>query len=139
MGNIWSMEKMLGIKISSNLQNKNEYLEQAQLSAEQLIKLYSSCTMVANTFRLNNEPGLKYYATLFADCQQFVSPEYFTDQQVNKTGSGDAFMAGLIYSKLKSQSSQQIVNFATAAAFKKMFYAADALSASINEILNTMQ
>ncbi|MEO7801317.1 MAG: sugar kinase [Ginsengibacter sp.] len=139
MGNIWSMEKMLGINTSSILHNKNDYVTQAHSSAEQLIKLYPSCTMVANTFRLNYELNLNYYATLFAEGQQFVSPEYFTDHPVNKTGSGDAFMAGLIYSKLNDQSSQQIINFAAAAAFKKMFYSADALSASVDEVLNTMQ
>lgn len=139
MGNIWAMEKMLGIDISTEPQNKNEYMAQAQSSAEQLIKSYSSCTMVANTFRLSYESGLHYYASLFTNGQQYISSEYFTDQPVNKTGSGDAFMAGLIYSKLNGQSAKQMLNFAAAAAFKKMFYPADALSASVEDILNTMQ
>ncbi len=140
MGNIWSQEKMLGIEINKNLQDdKESYLEQSQRSSEKIIRLYPSCKMVANTFRLSQVDGLKYYATLFTDNVLYASSEYTTNQLINKTGSGDAFMAALIFGILNNQSSQQIINFAAAAAFKKLFEQGDALTASVDEVINTMQ
>lgn len=140
MGNIWAQEKMLGIDNKNNFQDDKEaYLEQSQHSSEEIISRYPYCKIVANTFRINKENKLRYYATLFTENVLLTSTEFETDQPVNKTGSGDAFMAGLIYGILNGQSSQQILNFAAAAAFKKLFEPGDALAASVEEINNTMQ
>jgi 2-dehydro-3-deoxygluconokinase len=52
----------------------------------------------------------------------------------DKVGSGDTFMAGLIYGNLKNWSAQEIVDFAAAAAFNKLFIKGDATTASVEEI-----
>jgi len=53
-----------------------------------------------------------------------------------KVGSGDCFMAGLIYGNIKKYSAQDIIDFAAAAAFNKLFIKGDATTATVEEIKN---
>jgi len=57
---------------------------------------------------------------------------------VNKVGSGDCFMAGLIYGFYNEIPTAETLEFATAAAFDKLFLEADATSRSVEEIKNTI-
>ncbi len=65
-GNIWSAEKMLDIPVSINDKaNDSVFIEQAGKASQEIIKHYPSCNTVVNTFRFNEENGIRYYATLF--------------------------------------------------------------------------
>jgi 2-dehydro-3-deoxygluconokinase len=137
MGNIWAEATMLNIPINQNLlTEKGAYLEQAQKSSEDIIKLFPKCKQVANTFRFDSDDRLHYYATLFKNGKLFVSSEYFTEKVVDRVGSGDTFMAGLIYGNHKGYSSQEIIDFSAAAAFNKLFVKGDATTSSVEEIKN---
>ena len=53
---------------------------------------------------------------------------------VDKVGSGDCFMAGLIYSDLQQMSPQEQINFATSAAFGKLQEVGDSTKQTIQQI-----
>jgi len=135
MGNLWAAEKMLDIPVPSTLADeKQAYLEQAQRSSEAIMRAFPRCRQVANTFRFDAGAGVRYYATLYADGKLHASHEHHTDYIVDKVGSGDTFMAGLVYGNYHKLPAQEIINFAAAAAFNKLFIKGDATTASVEEI-----
>jgi 2-dehydro-3-deoxygluconokinase len=136
MGNVWAAEKMLQIPVHPGLvtiDKKENYLEQALVTSQQIIKQYPRCKAVANTFRFDHK-GILYYTTLYTNSQLYVSSEYTTETVIDKVGSGDCYMAGLIYGFYKKQAPQEILEFATAAAFQKLFIKGDATNKSVEEI-----
>jgi 2-dehydro-3-deoxygluconokinase len=81
---------------------------------------YSNCKLVANTYRFSEEDAVRYYATLTNHNEHVVCKEHFTQTVVDKVGSGDCFMAGLIYASLNEFSIDETINFAASAAFGKL-------------------
>jgi 2-dehydro-3-deoxygluconokinase len=139
MGNVWAAETMLNIPVDPDLKKKDVkeiYLQQAKQSSEEIIRQFPQCKSVANTFRFDHTGIIQYYTALYNSAQLFVSKEYKTETVVDKVGSGDCFMAGLIYGHLQEWDAQQIIEFATAAAFKKLFVKGDATTSSVEEIRN---
>lgn len=135
MGNLWAAEKMLGITVDENLANcKEGYIEHAIKTSEAINGQFSKCKQVANTFRFDVNAGVCYYATLFTQNKLYVSQEHNTSYFVDKVGSGDTFMAGLVYGNYNSLQPQEIIDFAAAAAFNKLFIKGDATTASVDDI-----
>lgn len=138
MGNVWSAALMLGTPLADDLKIRDEeqgYLEQAESTSKQITKQFPKCMAVANTYRFDHmENGIKYYTTLYGGDQFYRSAVYTTAHYVDKVGSGDCFMAGLIYGYFKGDNYQQTLDFATAAAFKKLFIASDSTSTKAAEI-----
>lgn len=143
MGNIWAAELMLGISLDKELISKNEkvaYLTQAKNSSQEVLKKFAKCKSVANTFRFTeNNQDINYYTALFNEGELFVSEEYNTNYVVDKVGSGDCFMAGLIYGFINKLPSQELIEFATAAAFQKLFVKGDSTDKSVKEIKNSIK
>jgi 2-dehydro-3-deoxygluconokinase len=136
MGNIWAIENMLGIKLAGDFKVEKEIcLRQAENSSVEVIKKFPKCRQVANTFRFDNGDKLKYYSTLYSNGQLTVSGEYTAENIIDKVGSGDCFMAGLIYGNLNGLSEKETLEFATAAAVDKMFVPGDATTSSVDDIL----
>lgn len=138
MGNVWAAELMLGTALAADLKARDTeqgYLEQAEITSKAIISQFPKCKVVANTYRFDfMESGIKYYTTLYAGEQFYRSAVYSTPDYVDKVGSGDCFMAGLIYGHFQGHNDQQILDFATAAAFNKLFVASDATSTKTAEI-----
>ncbi|MBC7745416.1 MAG: sugar kinase [Flavobacterium sp.] len=136
MGNIWAANKMLNIPLEQHLQKKERkgYQQQARLTSELIVKNFPQCKIVANTFRFSNENQVNYYAELYNDQKLYSSAEYRTDQIIDQVGSGDCFMAGLIYGYKHKLDQQRIIDFATAAAFQKLFIKGDAITKNAEEI-----
>jgi 2-dehydro-3-deoxygluconokinase len=130
MGNLWAAEKMLGIPVDSSLtgtDRKEDYLEHARLTSEGIVKMFPRVKQVAKTFRFDRgEGGIQYYTAFYGDGKLHSSREYFSDKIVDKVGSGDCFMAGLIRGISRGQAIQETLEFATAAAFQKLFIPSDA-------------
>ena len=142
MGNIWAIENMLQIPVRENihqLASKTIYLEQAKDTSEILIKTYPNCKMVTNTYRFDNVNNIKYYSTLYYNRQFYVSKEYETSSVVDRVGSGDCFMAGLIYGFYNNLSHQDQLEFATAAAFGKLLCKGDATTQTVTDIKNSIK
>ncbi len=141
MGNIWAAEKMLNINVPENIHaanDKNTYLEQATKTSEEIVKQYPRCKWVANTFRFDYEKGVRYYTALYTNNELLVSKEYVSATIIDKVGSGDCFMAGLIYGLHQEKTPLETLNFATAAAFNKLFIPSDCTTATIAAIEQTM-
>lgn len=153
MGNLWAAEKMLGIPVSSSItenSGKEEYLAHAEKTSREIMRRWSKTKMVANTFRFDKVDvgerpdgaggmGIRYYTALYAGGKLYQSKEYLADRIVDKVGSGDCFMAGLIYGQYSGAGYQDTLEFATAAAYQKLFTSNDATNQRVEEIQKFMQ
>ncbi len=142
MGNIWSANTLLGIAIDEDIHEKHSkqsYLDQSLAVSKEIMLQYPSCKTVANTFRFDTEEKkIKYYTTLYHNNINYQSPEFNVEQIVDRSGSGDCFMAGLIYGILQEHQPQNILNFATAAAVGKLQEKGDGTRqnvTSVNDLL----
>jgi 2-dehydro-3-deoxygluconokinase len=139
MGNLWAAEKMLGIAIDAEMihaaSTKEDYLRHARLSSEKIMERFPRAKVVAKTFRFDRgQGGIHYYTSLFNGDRLYDSKEYFADKILDKVGSGDCFMAGLIRGLYHGSPLQETLEFATAAAFQKLFIASDATGQTVGEI-----
>ncbi len=142
MGNIWAAEKMLGITINPELivlGKDINLVEQAQNTALEILTKYPNCKTVANTFRFNEAEGVKYFAVLYQGGRSYTSKTLFAEKPIDKVGTGDCFMAGLIYGTLCAKEPQQTVEFAARAAYLKLFIKGDATTSETEEIEQLIQ
>jgi 2-dehydro-3-deoxygluconokinase len=130
MGNLWAAEKMLGIPVDGELADggrKEDYIEHARRTSRQIIERFPQVRSVGKTFRFDHgERGIRYFTTFFSDGKLYSSREYASDAIVDKVGSGDCYMAGLIRGLYRQQPVAEMLEFATAAAFFKLFIPSDA-------------
>jgi 2-dehydro-3-deoxygluconokinase len=135
MGNLWAEEVMLATTLPANLvREKEALLAQSQKTSEEIMQRFPKAKQVANTFRFDAGEGVRYYATLYTGGSLYIANEQQTDYIVDKVGSGDTFMAGLIYGNYHQLPSQEIIDFAAAAAFNKLFIKGDATTSTVEEI-----
>jgi 2-dehydro-3-deoxygluconokinase len=130
MGNLWAAEKMLGILVDGELADggrKEDYIEHARRTSRQIIERFPQVRGVGKTFRFDHgERGIQYFTTFFSDGKLYSSREYASDAIVDKVGSGDCYMAGLIRGLYRQLPVAEMLEFATAAAFFKLFIPSDA-------------
>lgn len=140
MGNIWAAEKMLSIpfakELVEGLATDKDYAAQAIDSSKKIMHAFPQVKYVANTFRFDAESrnGIQYYATLFTNERLHISRQYNTGKIVDKVGSGDCFMAGLIDGIYGEKQPQDILEYATAAAFSKLFIKGDTTTSTRDTI-----
>jgi len=137
MGNIWAAETMLGIKTMPGIHEvggRDIYQDESAKTSKHIFERFPKCKAVANTFRFDTTNDIKYYTTLYIDNQLYNSGEYETRQVADKAGSGDCFMAGLIYGFYNKLPAAEILEYATAAAFEKLFIKGDATTRTVAEI-----
>lgn len=129
MGNIWAANKMLGTRVDENLHRgtpPEEYKLHAEISSQEIFNLFPNCRHVANTFRFMDNPKHNlFYGTYHNHEGDYISEIYETNEVVDRIGSGDAFMAGLIYAIVKEENPQQIIEKATKAGYRKLFVKGD--------------
>jgi len=129
MGNIWAAHTMLGIEVDPSLNretSRETYEKHAAASASALFANYPQAKHIAYTFRFMDSPNHNlFYGTYHSQGENFVSEVYETNEVVDRIGSGDAFMSGLIYALVSGKQGQQIIDIATSAGFKKLFVKGD--------------
>lgn len=142
MGNIWAANQLLGTPLNNDdnaAMDKEDFTDQALLTSKAIIERFTKVKHVANTFRFDTaEDAIHYYATLYFEKHLYLSEEIFTDEVANRIGSGDCFMAGLIYGQHQRWQPSAIVNYAAAAAVSKMREIGDTTSSSSKDILAEM-
>ncbi len=137
MGNLWAAESLLGLPIDPAIhtkKSKTAYVDHAKQTSARIFDKFPVCKTVANTFRFDEGDGIRYYATLDDHGGQYISPEFSIDKVIDKVGSGDCFMAGLIYGINQQLSQQEIINYAAAAAVGKIQEPGDATVQTIESI-----
>lgn len=142
MGNVWAAESLLGIVVDTDIHNigtKANYLKEAAKVSEKIMAQYPKCRAVANTFRFDHQQGIKYYTALCQNGELHHSAEYVAEQVTDKVGSGDCFMAGLIYGYCKQMQPADTLNFATAAAFDKLSIPGDATKSTVAQITKAIK
>ncbi len=141
MGNLWAAEKMLGIGVDASLTTgkKEDYLEHARISSKRIMEAFPRVKQVAKTFRFDHGAGgIRYYSSFYDGEKLYQSREYQSDSILDKVGSGDCFMAGLIAGLSQGKPVQETLDFATAAAYQKLFIASDATDQRAADILEFM-
>lgn len=119
MGNIWAVESLLGIPSplkDSNGKTKEELDEAAKNIMIQLMDVYPKVHTASFTYRLEKE----YWGLLYKDKQFYSSKQYAITEVIDKAGSGDCFMGGLIYSSVNHLNNQEAIEFAASAAVGKL-------------------
>jgi len=135
MGNLWSANTLLGIPVDEYIhdhKSKQAYLDHSKLTSENIIKHFPKCKTVANTFRFDGKADeILYYTTLYNNGEFLSSKEFTAQHVIDRSGSGDCFMAGLIYGLYHQHPNEQLLNYATAAAFGKLQEMGDATGQDI--------
>ncbi|WP_316788571.1 sugar kinase [Pedobacter frigoris] len=135
MGNIWAANKMLGTAVDPSLDrntSSEEYFEQAKASAREIFEKFPQCSHLANTFRFMDQAKHNlFYGTYHTRTEHFISDVRETYDVIDRIGSGDAFMAGLIYALIHTNDGQEIINKATNAGYQKLFVKGDFGNGSI--------
>lgn len=144
MGNIWAAQTLLGMdidpEVAVNRADKEGYIRQAEISSRQIMERFPKVKAVANTFRFDAGPeGINYYATLLSGMDFVASAEFNTGRVVDKVGSGDCFMAGLLYGFYRNLDPQRLINFAASAAFGKLQEYGDATGQTITDVLTRIE
>jgi 2-dehydro-3-deoxygluconokinase len=129
MGNIWAVNKMLGIPVNENLDRQTPadvYLEHATASAKAVFSDFPQCRYIAYTFRFMDNPKHNlFYGTYHTRNDNYMSAIFETNEVIDRIGSGDAFMAGLIYGLSTTKNGQEIIDKATSSGYKKLFVKGD--------------
>ncbi len=133
MGNIWAAESLLGIS-SSIKESKGKTKEELTVAAGESMKeihlAFPNVQSMAYTFRLDET----YFAVLQHGKDMAISKEFSLVNIVDKVGSGDCFMGGLIYGLYNQHEPKDIIDFAGAAAVGKMREKGDATNQTIESI-----
>jgi len=133
MGNLWAVESLLGIGSSikeSEGKSKEELVEATGKSMLQLHKQYPKAETFAYTFRLDKE----YFGVLQHGPNMAVSKTFEIKNVVDKAGSGDCFMGGLIYGLTNDHLPDEIINFAAAAAVGKLSEKGDSTKQTLEQV-----
>ena len=138
MGNIWAAHTMLGTEVDEHIHensSREKYLAHARQTSVAIRKRFPQCRAVANTFRFDSgAEDIQYFTSLYTSEEQYNSATYVCHGVADRSGSGDCYMAGLIYGFVHQRPPQEIVDFATAAAFGKLQEKGDATSQTIESI-----
>ena len=146
MGNLWAAGSLLGIPVDIQQgADKQRYLDHALATSEAIASRFPRCTRVALTFRFEHPGGLDYYATLYeraapgssrlpGEDALYVSREFHVPSVVDKVGSGDCFMAGLLYTGARGWPPQRVIDFAAAAAIGKLQEQGDSTRQTVAQI-----
>ena len=140
MGNIWSANSLLGIDVDEQIHqrgSKQAYLDHAEKTSKAIMQQFPKCEAVANTYRFDsNDEKILYYTTLQLKDTAYSSQEFSCKGVVDRSGSGDCFMAGLIYGFVTNQNDpQELLNYASAAAFGKLQEQGDATEQDSLQVL----
>lgn len=129
LGNIWAESIMLGSPIEESLDIRTpseKYLDLASEIAHHLFVQFPKAKLIGNTFRFSKNKNHNFlFGTAHSKQRNALSDLYETHELIDRIGSGDAFMAGVISSYLKGESELEMVNSGVWEAYKKLFIKGD--------------
>jgi len=122
-GNIWSASDLLDVPIAHQIDGNSGVDSKLEASAhcyEQLCSWMPNLHHAGFSFRFTDQLPGKYMATIHAGTQWAISQIFHIKEIVDKVGSGDSCMAGLLYGILQGKDLQDTIDFAAAAAVSKL-------------------
>jgi 2-dehydro-3-deoxygluconokinase len=137
MGNIWSAHDLIGIPFDPaalSSKDSSSYLQIGRETANGILKRFARVKTVACTFRFEKGEGIEYYGSLYSKHHWVYSRSYRSDRIVDKVGSGDCFMAALIYGINSRHKEEDVIQLAASAGFGKLFETGDATNQDIQTI-----
>ena len=94
--------------------------QQFESAAQQLRKLLPNTKVLAMSFRDQTPEGhMTYQGALHTEGKSFFTETYVLSRVTDRIGSGDAFMAGLIYGVINQEAAHKTIAVATACAILK--------------------
>lgn len=138
MGNAWAAESLLGIAspLADSRGLGDEELEAAAYESMSAVQRnYPRVQCLAYTYRLEKA----YWALIHKGEEQARSKAFAMGDAVDRVGSGDCFMGGLIYGLVHGHAVDDIINFAAAAAVGKLYERGDATRQSVEDVLRRLQ
>jgi len=125
-----------------NIDSQNDVLDETHFIsiAKQLIKKFRRVKTVAFSYRRSINADINLWSGFLFDGKVlYKSPIYELTDIVDRVGSGDSFMSGLIYGFLKyTGKNQMILDFATASSCLKHSITGDFNLVSVEEVLQLM-
>lgn len=103
-------------------------------ACENFNKRFPGVRRIATTERISVSSSHNRISSLMWNGKLLRSHEYELTHIVDRVGSGDAFMAGLVYSILQKQSDEQALEFATAACALKHSIEGDVNLVTVEEV-----
>lgn len=137
MGNLWSVESLLGIATSlqgDDAASDTALIEATANSMQALQQQYPNVQTMAYNFRFDD----RYFAVLHHHGQQAIANTKSLSNVVDKVGSGDCFMAALIYAIKSGFARQEIIDFAVSAAIGKLGEKGDSTKQTVEQIKQRM-
>lgn len=138
MGNAWAAESLLGITspLKESIGVSHDTLEQGAYESMEAVRArFPRAGCLAYTFRLEKE----YFAVIQKEGVRARSVLFPMGNAVDRVGSGDCFMGGLMYGLIKQHTASGIINFAAAAAVGKLYEKGDATRQTVEDIQNRLE
>lgn len=134
MGNLWSAHALLDIDLfleNNKETDKEKLIEATSKSMLAVHHLYPHVQTMAYTFRFDTH----YYSIVQHGPECVISETEIIDVMKDKVGSGDTYMAALIYGLEKQWATKNIVDFCNKAAVYKLGEYGDHTEGTIASIL----
>ena len=129
MGNIWAANTFLktGVKDDLNRDTPQEVLvDEAVRISNKIFEIIPKCQHIAHTFRFMDNPKHNLlYGTYHTRGAHEVSKTRETNELIDRIGSGDAFMAGVIHAIRQNYNPKEVIEYATGSGFAKLFVEGD--------------
>ena len=137
MGNLWAAHHLLGAPLPEV--GGQDYPAYQETTNQYLFLQHPTCQWIAHTYRFDHpEGGIQYHATLSDRTHSASSPTFRRQEVVDRVGSGDCFMAGLLAGITSDWSTSKTVSFAAMAAIGKLGEKGDATQQSIEQIFSNL-
>ncbi len=141
IGNEEDAEKVLDIKApNTDITSGKLEAENYRYVVEEIVRQYPNLKKVAITLRGSLSASHNTWSAILYDgTNLYIGPQYEITPIVDRVGSGDSFMGGLIYGLLTYKDNLQIaLNFAVAASCLKHTILGDFNLVSIDEVVKLM-
>ncbi len=135
MGNIWSVNKLLQIPLAEESISQNDIEGASIFCQKALTAQYPECHTIGLTYRMTKYKNPHYQAYLFHNNIGNLTHAINISAITDPVGSGDSFMAGLIYGLRADWATDQILDLATRSAIIKLSRSGDYLDITLAEVL----
>ena len=129
------IQKALGINFDKIDGPEKDFSARYQILSEELLKRFTNIQVTAITLRESKTANYNDWSACMHDTENFfISRRYSVYDIVDRIGSGDSFVAGLIYGLNHYDNKQDALEFATAASCFKHSIIGDFNRVSISEV-----